>query len=65
MATKRRNGAVKRSVSAPQSLWSVTEKLLREQMPPIPLSRHLQQLMVRDLRERGLLNGSGKEAAHA
>ncbi len=55
MATKQR--AVKRSVSAPASLWAATEKLLRQQMPPVPVSRHIQGLIARDLRERGLLNG--------
>lgn len=66
MATKQsRNGAVKRSVSAPRSLWKATEDFLKSQMPPVPVSRHVQELMARDLRERGLLVSNGKEQANA
>lgn len=63
MATKRSKSLTeKRSISAPRSLWQETEKKLRDRVPAVPLSRHLQELMARDLH---MANGNGKEVAHA
>lgn len=59
MATRRnKQGAVKKSISAPESLWNATEQKIQKRIPPVPLSRHLQELMARDLG----LSANGKEA---